>query len=372
MQPYEPQELPIKNIDARRLISLVGEASSKLSLYNGLLSRIVNPDLLLGPLETEEAVLSSKIEGTQATIDDIYEHEAGISRSSGCQDDIQEVLNYRRALKYAQEYLKDGRISLYFLKAIHAELLQGVRGQNKSPGEFRDVQNWIGKPDSDLGTATFVPPSPFRLVDHLEAWERYVLSDDIDILIQAAVMHAQFELLHPFKDGNGRMGRLLIPLFLHHKKRLDRPMFYLSGYLEMHRETYYAELSKISKTGDWNDWIAFFLKAILTQSETNLERVQRINELYDEMKVRIENSTHSQYAIRLLDKLFERPVFQAADFAREMGLSKATGIHLVKELRSNGILTEVQPASGRRSAVMCFPSLLSLVDSKINRMDSLT
>ncbi len=361
MKPYEPQDLPITSLDAGRLIHFVGEATNMLSLYNGLLQRIVNPSLLLGSLMTEEAVLSSRIEGTQATIDDVYEHEAGIQKTSERERDIQEIVNYRRALAYAQDYLKQRPISLFFIKAIHRELMQGVRGQDKSPGEFRNVQNWIGKPGSTMESASFVPPSPFQLQDHLEALERYILSDDVDVLIQTAVVHAQFEMLHPFKDGNGRMGRLLIPLFLFQKKRLIQPMFYLSGYLESHRDEYYLELAKVSQTGDWNDWIVFFLKAIQAQAERGLKRIQSINDLYDEMKERIGNAAHSQYAIHVLDELFVRPVFRSSQFIRELKIQKTTGTTILRNLRDAGILKEVQEGSGRRPSVLCFPDLLKLV-----------
>ena len=165
-----------------------------------------------------------------------------------------------------------------------------------------------------------MPPSPLQLLDHLEALERYLASDDVDALIHVAVVHAQFELLHPFQDGNGRIGRLLIPLFLYQKRTLASPMFYLSEYLESHRELYYARLRGISQDGDWTTWVEFFLDAIIHQAKTNTERVGSILELYDRMKQRVTALTRSQYAFQVLDALFNRPIFQASDFAARSGI----------------------------------------------------
>lgn len=190
---------------------------------------------------------------------------------------------------------------------LHRILLDSVRGQNKTPGEFRRDQNWIGKAGCTIEEASFVPPSPLRLLDYLQAWERYLDSDDVDYLLQVAVIHAQFELIHPFKDGNGRIGRILIPLFLYQKRALSQPMFYLSEYLEDNRDEYYERLRAISIQGDWNGWIAFFLRAIATQAVQNSKRVNAIMALYEEMKIAIQGATHSQYSVHLLDAIFDKP-----------------------------------------------------------------
>ena len=197
-----------------------------------MLRGIVNPHVMLSPLTNEEAVLSSGIEGTQATIDEVLEHEAGIIRTGAKGEDIREILNYRKALSSAQMFLKDRPISMHLIRELHKILLDGVRGQNKTPGEIRTEQNWIGRSGCSLEDASFVPPNPMQLSGHLENWGKYTAGTDIDVLIQAGIVHAQFELLHPFKDGNGRLGRMLIPLFLFQKGALSLPMFYLSAYLE--------------------------------------------------------------------------------------------------------------------------------------------
>jgi len=236
----------------------VGQANAALARYDGLLQGIPNPAVMLSPLTTQEAVLSSKIEGTQATVDEVLEQEAGLLKEGEKYKDILEISNYRQALFAAREYLQDYPIRLGFVRELHRILMNSVRGQDKTPGEFRNDQNWIGKFGCSIEHATFVPPNPLQLPIYLQAWEHYVDSDDVDFLIQTAVVHAQFELLHPFKDGNGRIGRILIPLFLYQKRALSQPMFYLSEYLENHRDEYYARLKAISSDDNWNDWLVFF------------------------------------------------------------------------------------------------------------------
>ena len=235
MTPYKPDKLPLTDLDYQRLLPLVGQANAALARYDGLLQGIPNPSVMLSPLTTQEAVLSSKIEGTQATVDEVLEQEAGLLKEGEKYKDIQEISNYREALYSAREYLKDYPIRLGFVRELHRILLDSVRGQDKTPGEFRKDQNWIGKYGCTIEQAKFVPPNPLQLQDFLQDWECYLNSDDIDFLLQTAVVHAQFEIIHPFKDGNGRIGRILIPLFLYQKKVLSQPMFYLSEYLESHQ-----------------------------------------------------------------------------------------------------------------------------------------
>jgi Fic family protein len=248
MQPYVPDTLPLSDLDYRLLLPLVGQANAELARYDGLLQGIPNPAVMLSPLTTQEAVLSSRIEGTQATVDEVLEQEAGLLKEGEKFRDIQEISNYRQALFAARNYLKDYPIRLSFVRELHRILMDSVRGQDKTPGEFRRDQNWIGAYGCPIEQASFVPPNPMQLPDHLQAWERYLDSDDIDFLLQTAVVHAQFELLHPFKDGNGRIGRILIPLFLYQKRVLSQPMFYLSEYLESHRDEYYAFLPRVTGT----------------------------------------------------------------------------------------------------------------------------
>ncbi|WP_406697391.1 Fic/DOC family N-terminal domain-containing protein [Singulisphaera sp. Ch08] len=364
MKPYDPQALPLTGLDYGRLIRKIGPANAALARYDGLLQSVINPSVMLSPLTNREAVLSSKIEGTQATVDEVLEYEAGMEFEGEKVEDIQEIVNYRKALILATESLADRPLSLSLIRSMHEVLMDSVRGENKAPGEFRAVQNWLGFEGCTIDQATFVPPSPLRLRDHLEAFERYLASDDVDVLVQVAVVHAQFELLHPFKDGNGRIGRLLIPLFLFHKRTLASPMFYLSEYLESHRDLYYARLRAISQDGDWTAWVEFFLDAVLAQAKANTNRVRGILDLYEGMKKRITDLTRSQYALKILDALFDRPIFQSGDFAERSGIPKNSAFPFLRQLREAGILTVLREQSGRRSSILAFTELLNIAEGR--------
>lgn len=364
--PYEPQSLPINDLDYRALIALVGEANAALARYSGLLQGMVNPAVLLSPITNQEAVLSSKIEGTQATLEEVLEHEAGQTHDENKTQDIREVLNYRKALMLAQEQLQGRPLRLSMLLQLHTILMDSVRGQNKTPGEFRKEQNWIGRTGCSMEEASFIPPSPLRLHDHLQAWEAYLSSTDFDVLAQTAIAHAQFELIHPFKDGNGRIGRLLIPLLLYAKGRLFSPMFYLSAYLESNRDEYYARLKAISKEGDWTGWIAFFLRAIIEQATDNTVRVQHIMSLYDKMKDRVRTVTHSQHTAQLVDLLFAKPIFRSSDIIEKSEIPKPTAHLLIRQLQEDGIINVMRQASGRRPAIYVFPRLLDIAEGRID------
>ncbi|WP_284447228.1 Fic family protein [Fluviibacter phosphoraccumulans] len=364
MQPYAPTTLPPPGIDIARLVTLVGEANAALARYDGLLHGMVNPAIMLSPLTNQEAVLSSRIEGTQATVEEVLEHEAGQEYDAHKQADIQEILNYRHALTLAADTLRERPLGLGLVKALHKTLMDSVRGQDKEPGEFRKTQNWIGPYGCTRETATFVPPNPLQLPGHLEAWERYLESDDVDPLLQTAIVHAQFEILHPFKDGNGRIGRLLIPLFLYSKGRLSTPMFYLSAYLEASRPEYYARLAAITRDNDWTGWTAFFLRAIAEQAKTNIVRVQAILALYERMKTQVRDITRSQHSAQIVDALFERPIFRIGDFATRAHIPKPTAHPLLKQLQEVGLLKQLREGAGRRPAILAFPELLNIAEGR--------
>jgi cell filamentation protein, protein adenylyltransferase len=365
MKPYVPRVLPLTDLDHARLIRKIGPANAALARYDGLLQSVINPSVMLSPLTNREAVLSSRIEGTQATVDEVLEYEAGMEFEVAKVRDIQEIVNYRKALTLATESLADRPLCLALIRSMHSVLMDSVRGADKSPGQFRVTQNWLGPEGCEIDQATFVPPSPLQLLDHLEAFERYLASDDVDALIHVAVVHAQFELLHPFQDGNGRIGRLLIPLFLYQKRTLASPMFYLSEYLESHRELYYARLRGISQDGDWTTWVEFFLDAIIHQAKTNAERVRSILELYDRMKQRVTALTRSQYAFQVLDALFNRPIFQASDFGARSGIPPQSASRFLGVLRKAGILHILRPAQGRQPAILAFRDLLNCAEGRL-------
>ena len=364
MEPYIPQALPLAGLDFARLIGHIGPANAALARYDGLLQSVINPSVMLSPLTNREAVLSSKIEGTQATVDEVLEFEAGLDFEGEKKSDIQEIVNYRKTLMIASEYLVGRPITLSLVRQMHAVLMDSVRGADKTPGAFRLDQNWIGPVGCTLEQASFVPPSPLQLLDHLQGWESYVSSTDFDLLVQVAVVHAQFELIHPFKDGNGRIGRLLIPLFLYGKRALASPMFYLSEYLEANRELYYARLQGISREGDWTSWIVFFLEGITYQATANTKRVREILALYERMKLRITELTRSQYAITVLDALFDRPIFQSSDFVLRSGIPKQTALPFLRKLCDAGVLHRVRENSGSRSAILAVRELLNCAEGR--------
>ncbi len=363
MKPYVPDKLPLQGLDYGRLFSFVGDANAELARYDGLLQGIVNPEVMLSPLSTQEAVLSSKIEGTQATVDEVLEQEAGLLKEGSKAVDIQEIINYCRAMFYAHSYLKNNSISLPFVCEMHEMLMDSVRGESKMPGSFRDTQNWIGTPGRPMERATFVPPAPSRLDKDMSAWQSYMGMDDVDALLQAAVMHAQFELIHPFCDGNGRIGRILIPLFLYQKKKLSQPAFYISAYLEAHRSEYYAKLRGIYEEKDWNSWIEFFFKAVIEQAKRNNKKLTNILALYDEMKKKVSDITHSRYTINIIDAIFDKAIFTGPDFAKRSGINRSTAIGLLATLKEHGMLMELMPVSGNRAAVLCFRKLLEITEN---------
>jgi len=363
MNPYIPEKLP-PALDYEKLIAKVGEASTALARYDGLLQAVVNPEILLSPLTTREAVLSSKIEGTQATLDEVLEHEAGMpALEDSKKNDIQEIVNYRSALILAEKELNNRPLSNFLIRQMHMELMSGVRGANKEPGRFREIQNWIGKPGSSIEEADYVPPEPHLLQTSLDDLEKFIQQGGGDILIRSAIIHAQFEIIHPFLDGNGRIGRLLIPLFLYYKKRLKRPMFYLSEYLEKNRTEYYTRLRDISLNGNWNGWIEFYLQAVQNQGRTNARRAREIIDLHDKIRKLIRELTHSQYSAEITDGLFHKPIFRASDLLLKTQISKQTLMPILKQLIEVGVLSVIKQAKGRSPAVIKFSELLAVTEN---------
>ena len=362
VKPYVPNSLPLDDIEWGPLVRLIGRANYELALYDGVLRTIPNASILLSPMTTQEAVLSSKIEGTQASLRDVMEYQAApnVVGDAGSQkrEDIQEIINYRRAMDEAVVRLEERPLSLNLILGIHSTLLNSVRGYNKARGKFRTSQNYIGTPGSTIQTARFVPPEPMRLMEHLDNWEKYIHYDDEDRLIQLAIIHAQFEIIHPFLDGNGRVGRILIPLFLYEKEMLSSPTFYLSEYLETNRATYADRLLAITEEGDWQGWIRFFLEAIAKQASANTRKAQSILSLYDEMKTRVTESTRSIYAIQILDTMFSQPVFTNSIFASMANMPRPTATRALNKLAQDDILQVIIQSSGQRPTIFMFDQLI--------------
>jgi Fic family protein len=364
MKPYQPTRLPLESIDWSALVTLIGQANAGLARYDGMLQGIVNPGVMLSPLTTQEAVLSSRIEGTQASMEEVLEYEASPQDKIEPEkrDDIREIINYRRAMVKAVREFKKRPLCLNLIKEMHVVLLDSVRGRHKAPGEFRRVQNYIGPPGCDMDTATFVPPSVDQMGPALDNWEKYCHSEEKDRLVQLAVLKAQFELIHPFLDGNGRIGRILIPLFLFEKGLLSSPMFYLSAYLDEHRDEYYERLRAISRQQDWNGWIQFFLTAVREQAGINAEKTRNILALYDRMKVQVQEAIRSQYIIQAIDALFAQPIFTSIDFSKRSKIPKESSYHILSVLKKEGIVKEHRPGRGRRGSVLIFQELIDITE----------
>lgn len=364
-KPFIPDPLPLTDLNWRRLAPLLGRANAAIARYDGFFQSMVNPGVLMSPITTKEAVLSSKIEGTVTTLSDVLNLEAGEEYDERKTLDIQEVLNYRQALLRAEQILDDRPITLGLIRQTHSILLRGVRGQDKNPGAFRTDQVWVGRPTDTMETARYVPPMPLILQEHLEAWEHYISTDEDDPLVQLAIVHAQFEIIHPFKDGNGRIGRILIPLFLFQKGILHRPMFYLSEYLEEHRDEYYDRLLSITAERDWQGWIEFFLKAATGQADRNTDKAKRILALYQEMKDAFVEATHSQFAQAALDAFFRRPILNSSDFQTLTKITnRGTAAALLKALEQHGLILMLRKGAGRSPSRYAFPRLINIAEDR--------
>ncbi len=344
---------------------LIGPTVAALARYDGILAAVPNPDVLLAPLTTQEAVLSSRIEGTQATIGEVYQFEAGQPvPTQERRDDIDEILNYREAMRTAEDMLNDLPLSLRVVREAHQVLLSGVRGRNKSPGDFRNIPNWIGSPGATIKEAKFVPVGVENLGAAMDRWESYIHADVPDNLVQAAILHAEFEAIHPFLDGNGRLGRMLVPLFLWQRGLIQRPMFYISAYFEARRDDYYDGLLAVSRDDDWTGWCRFFLNAVRAQAEDNLSKAKGILDLYDTMKTRVSVATNSRYAIHVLDWIFQNPIFASNRFANATQIPAATGTRILNALVNHEILEVVVPSAGRRPSVMVFQDVLDIAEGR--------
>lgn len=364
---YHEGKFPPKALDLNALFPLVGPANAAVARYEGVLAGIPNPNILLSPLTSREAVLSSKIEGTQVTLGEVLEFEAQghlFDESTPKKADAREVLNYRAALHEATKLMGEVPLSQRLVKATHRVLMDGVRGRNKSPGEYRRIPNWIGPEGCTIEQARFVPPGADRLEAAMADWEAYIHAEAPDRLVQLAIVHAEFEAIHPFLDGNGRIGRLIIPLFLYAHGLLSLPNFYLSEYLEANREEYYDRMLAVSRDDDWSGWVAFFLRGITAQADANTRKAQAILALHQEKRDWVVEITHSQYAVRALDWIFQRPLFKTPDFIESAQIPAPTARTLIRAFRDHGMLRELVPAAGRAPATYVFSELLNIAEGR--------
>ena len=355
-----PPDPPI-SMDAE-MVSLLSEADHALGRLDGVASILPNPDLFVATYVRHEAVLSSQIEGTQSSLEDVLEFEAG-GKGSDLPKDVGEIVNYVRAMNYGLSRLKEFPLSLRLIREIHAELLRDVRGGEKDPGNFRRTQNWIGPQGATLQTAVFVPPPPHEMTAALDNMEKFLHETErLPALVHCGMVHAQFETIHPFIDGNGRVGRLLIVFQLCQRGILQRPLLYPSYYLKARRTEYYDRLMAVRNDGDWEGWLKFFLKGVLEASESAANTARAILNLRESHRAKISGIRRgARLAPRLLDLLFEHPVMTARLAEKLLGCAYVTAGNLLDQFEKTEIVRET--TGFKRNRRYRYEPLLRLFDA---------
>lgn len=339
----------------------LSEADAALGAVKGLSAAAQLPfmHMLIAAAVRREAALSSQIEGMRTQLPDLFRAEIEDPGGKGGDDDLRETRNYVRALYHGVDVLRASKpIATRLVRQLHATLMEGVRGQSKTPGEFRKIQNYIGRDGDTVETAKYVPPPVEEMHRLLAEWEKYInTGGEIPDLVQCAVMHHRFEAIHPFLDGNGRVGRLLIPLFLIDRKRLSEPLLYLSDYLEANRRDYYGLIQRVHTDGDWTAWIRFFLEGVTYASNQALRQANLIANIRRELR---EKLTKKFRARSLLDELFSNPYVDNARAAKVLHVNRKTAQRSIDLLVENGILREVTGRSWGRMWVA--DSILSIIN----------
>ena len=366
VKTFLPDPLP-PFIDSASIMGLAAEAHTQLGILAGIGSNIPNPNLLIEPYIRREAVLSSKIEGTQASIMDVFEFEAQKRSASDGHTGprrVLEVVNYARALNDCLGQIGSGmEPSLEMIRRAHKTLLHNVRGQEKTPGEFRTVQNWIGSEGTAIEDAAYVPPTADMLDGLLLQMEGFLKNPTagIPVLIQCALIHYQFEAIHPFADGNGRIGRLLIPLILADRGMLERPLLYLSEYFEKNRSQYYAHLLNVSRHSQWTEWIKFFLKGVIEQSQKATDNIKKIMALKSDYAQKLRRSKTSANVVRLTESLFASPAVTVTAAASELGVTYRSAKNIIDQLVGFGILREL--GARKRNRIYVAQDIVNLFET---------
>ena len=349
-----PQKLPIK-LDLGKFAEELANASFELGKLDGLQRDLPNPSLLISPLITKEATVSSRIEGTRSTISDVFFYEA---TKEGKYDDTIEVFNYRKAMILAIDALKYRKLDIAFIKELHSVLLEGARGESYR-GKFRENLVFIGKKGATIEKATYVPPEPILIRDYMENLENYILRNGENPLVKSAIIHYQFEAIHPFEDGNGRIGRLLIPLYLYQKELLYQPILFLSGYFEKHRDDYINYLHLVDKEHNYEEWIKFFLISVKNQAKETQELIYQIRNLIEEING-ITESIKSPYISKIVDFIFSNPIFSNSELNKNIKANKVTSLRLIKKLEEYKILVPFVPPKRKRE-IYIFEKLIKLL-----------
>ena len=356
---FIPAELPPDPpVDVSRVASMLSTADQQIGRLDGVTRTLPNPNLFVAMYVRREAVLSSQIEGTQSSLDDVLSYQLD-AKTAGLPRDVAEVVNHVAAMNHGLARLESLPLSLRLIREIHEVLMSGVRGSEKTPGEFRRSQNWIGRPGATLSEATFVPPPPHeldRLMGNLELFLHG--SADLPRLVHAAIAHAQFETIHPFLDGNGRVGRLLITFLLVHGGVLEKPLLYLSHFLRRHRTEYYDRLTAV-RQGDWESWLGFFLRGVAETSDEATKTAGAILMLREDHRQRVA-AVAGATGLRLLDRLFEQPIVNVAWVRNELDVSWPTANRLVGQLVEHRLLAET--TGHRRNRLFRYEPYLALFE----------
>ncbi len=338
---FVPHPLPPVIHWSDELIASLSQADRAVGELTGWGHFVSNPHLLIHPFIRREAVFSSRIEGTRASLSDLYAYESGQLALFDLPDDVREVHNYVRALEYGLERMESLPLSLRLLREIHAVLMENVRGQERTPGEFRRSQNWIGPPGATLNEASFVPPPVDKMWEALDALEKFMhMPHDLPPLLRVGLIHYQFEAIHPFLDGNGRVGRLLTTLLLCAWGVLPAPLLYLSPYFERRRQSYYDLLLNVSQRGDWEAWLIFFLQGVAHQGGDAVQRIRALQQLRERYHNLLQSTRAAARLLQVIDLLFERPFLQTRQVATQLGVNFSTAQRYVNRLLDAGILRE--------------------------------
>ncbi len=357
---YIPNPLPPEIKIEWDLLKELSEADRALGELARVARMLPNPYLLMGPFVRREAVLSSRIEGTQASLSDLFFFEAANFKEKEISD-VREVANYVKALEYGLSRLKDFPMSLRLIREIHSKLMEGVCGSYQTPGEFRRSQNWIGSPGCTLMGAIYVPPPPEEMHAALNHFEKYLYtSSPLPPLIRLALIHYQFEAIHPFLDGNGRIGRLLITFLLCADGLLPQPLLYLSAFFERFRDEYYERLLAVSQHGEWKEWITFFLRAITSQSQDGVRRSDRLLALWQQYRTKLQAARASALLLQLVDRLFSLPVITTRRAAQLLSVTPRSAQLNIDKLRDANILRET---TGKpRNRIYIASEIISIIE----------
>jgi len=355
---FVPNPLPPKLDWSDALVSLTSKAGLALGTLSGLGETLPNPHLLIYPFIRKEAVLSSRIEGTQSSLSELLLFEATKAEK---QRDVREVQNYVHAMEHGLERLEDLALSLRLIRELHAILMKGVRGERATPGEFRQSQNWIGPPGCTLNDATFVPPPVAEMQEALGHLEKFLHANtQLPPLVELALIHYQFETIHPFLDGNGRIGRLLITLFLCQRGILNKPLLYLSAFFERHRQEYYDRLLEVSQRGAWRQWIEFFSQAVVEQSGDAVKRARRLLDLHRNYYQTSLGKRLPPTAVELVELIFVRPVLNTRVVQEYLKVTFPAAQKAIKALIEEGILAEI--TGGKRNKAYAAKEILGILE----------